>query len=104
MPFRTVVLLSEAGAAATRPLVPQPDLLRLVKLVAASEDAFGGGRVTTGAGLQPCAEGGRRLPSTVPVMSALQVRAHGQPLRLPARPCEVVPGEYEDAAMCFAWG
>ncbi len=65
-----LLLLEEDG---TDGLVAVPELLRLVKLVAASEDAFGAGRVGTGAGLVPCAEGGRLLPPTVPVMAGLQV-------------------------------
>jgi hypothetical protein len=70
-----LLLLEDVDAAGVDGLVSVPELLRLVKLVAACEDVFREGRVGTGAGLVPCAEGGRLLPPTVPIMAGLQVRA-----------------------------
>ena len=64
-----LVLGSGDGADA----VAVADVLSLVKLSAAAEDAFRTGKVATGHGLVSSAEGGKVLPATSPTMGALQV-------------------------------
>ena len=70
------MFLGVGGAALGATAVRVVDLLQLVKLCAASEDAFAqDGKVTTGSGLVASPEGGKVLGATSSVLGVLQVRS-----------------------------
>jgi hypothetical protein len=62
------------SGASTASSIAVGDVLTLLKLVAASCDSFGDGKVSTGAGLLAAQGGGKIMSPGAPIMGALQVR------------------------------
>lgn len=80
--------MSESGVAC----ISVHDMIRLMKLVAASEDVFHEGKASTGAAVVVSADGVKRLSVGAPLMGALQVcLGHSAPaLCIRSLPCDVL--------------